>query len=214
VDSTSIIVIVVFGILMLAGLAAAMRQGVETRARVRRFAALRGWTVSPTSDPHLAALLTAAFTDQTWYASNVVQVQPPPESVYLFAYDYYRKERPSKRWQGFACLVEGVRAAYETPVEIFTRTPGLDLMESDRIQAGGEEFRSKFTITGKRPEAAPAAVNVEVEQLLLEHAAGPGWYLTVTVAGNSILVASAWAKKQDEWDALITLARKLHRAIR
>ena len=196
-DTTAIVVLVIFGILVVAGLALGIRQGAQTKARIQGFATMRGFTASPDAEHRLAALLALAFADQTWYTSNVLQVQQPPESVYLFGYSYYLKDRPSKRWQGFACLAEYTRPWSTSAVDIFTRTPGIDALESNRVQAGGEEFQSKFTVVCKQPEAALAAVNREVEQILLEHAAGPGWYLIVTVAANSILAASSWAKNED-----------------
>lgn len=212
-DTPEIVVLVIFGILLLGGLALAIRQGAQTKAWIQQFAASRGFTLCPANDPHLGSVLAASLADQSWYTSNVVQVHAPPAGVYLFAYDYRRKDRPSMRWQGFACLAEH-RSWITCPVEIFSRTPGIDALESDRSEAGSEEFRNKFTVTCKRPEVAAAALNTEVEHLLLEHAAGPGWYLLLTVTGNSIVVASSWAKTEVEWNTLITLAKKLDGAIR
>jgi hypothetical protein len=53
-----------------------------------------------------------------------------------------------------------------------------------------------------------------VDKFLLEHASGPGWYLTVRVAGRSVLVSSSWAETEQDWDYLIALARKLRTAVR
>jgi len=72
-------------------------------------------------------------------------------------------------------------------VAIWTRTPGFDKLVGSRVKAGGEEFGDKFTVTCARPEEALNSVNAEVERILLQHAAGPGWTLRVTIAA-----AASW----------------------
>ena len=210
-DKTEIIIMSVFGLLVVAGLIAGIRQSAARQARVRSFAARRGCTVSATDD-HLNALLAEAFPEETWSTQNVVQVQLPPESAYLFGYTSSGRGRRSTS-HGFACLAERTQAGRDGPWTICTRTPGIDAMVSDRVQAGGEEFRREFTVIAKGAEAAQAAVTTEVQHVLLQHAAAPGWYLTVTIAGSSIMAASSWAQKEDEWEHLIGLATKLRRAL-
>ena len=212
--TVEIVVMSVFGLLVVGGIALSIRQGKQERARVMKFAAERGWPYSPTGDDHLASLLSVTVPEEAWQTSHVLQVQPPPERVYLFAYSYRRKQSNSRSsWRGFACLVERSGSGQECPVAIFNRTPLVDAMEGGRVQVGGEEFRKQFTVTCQQPEAAQAVVNAEVQHLVQEHDASPGWRITVTVAAPAILVASSWAQKEDEWEHLIALATRLRQAI-
>ena len=213
-DTTAIVVMAVFGALVVAGIVMGYRQGVVERERIERFAAGRGWTFARAGDSRLAALLSEAAPAETWNAYNVTAAAPPPQSVYLFAYNASPKDRPSKTNRGFACLAADTGRPYEWPVTILTRTPVADGLVGDRVEAGGEEFRGRFTVTCSRAEAAQAAVNAGVQRILLEHAAGPGWYLTARIAGRQILVGSSWAKTEAEWDALIALAKGLRAAVR
>lgn len=211
-STTEIVIMAVFGLLVVAGLVAGIRQSAARKARVRIFAAGRGCTVSATNQ-RLSALLDAALPEESWTPYHIVEVQPPPETTYLFAYSYCRKYGRSKPWTGFACLAEQSRPWCESPVTIHTRTPGFDALEGDRVEAGGAEFRGEFTVTCKRPEAAQTVVNTEVEHLLLEHAKGMAWNITVNITCNVVMAASFWAEKETEWDALIALVTKLRRAI-
>lgn len=179
---------------MVAGIVLGFRQSVAERERIERFAAGHGWTFARAGDSRLAA--------------------PPPESVYLFAYNASPKDRPSKTNYGFACLAAHTGRPQEWPVTIFTRVPVADAMVSNRVETGGEEFRRKFTVTCSRPEAAHAAVNAGVQRILLDHAAGPGWKMTVNIAGRQVLVESSWAVTEVEWDALIAMAKGLRAAVR
>jgi hypothetical protein len=213
-DTTAIVVMAVFGALVVAGIVLGFRQGVAERERIEKFAGGHGLTFARTGDFRLAALLSEAAPSETWNAYNVATVAPPPESVYLFAYNSGPKDRPSKTTGGYACLAAHTGRPHAWPVMIFTRTPVADGLAGGRVEAGGEEFRGKFTVTCSRAEAAHAAVNAGVQRILLEHAAGPGWYVTARIAGRQILVESSWAKTEVEWDALIALAKGLRAALR
>jgi len=187
---------------------------VGQRERIERFATGRGWTFARAVDSRLDALLSQAAPAEKWHAYNVAPAAPPPESVYLFAYNASPKDRPSKTNNGFACLAAHTGRPREWPAAIFTRVPVADAMVSNRVETGGEEFRRKFTVTCSRPEAARAAVNEGVQRILLDHAAGPGWRLTVNIAGRQVLVESSWAVTEVEWDALIAMAKGLRAAVR
>ena len=143
-----------------------------------------------------------------------MQVERAPESVYLFGYHAAPKDGASKSSAGNACLAEHTGRVRQGPVVIFTRTPGVEKLVGDRVEVGGEEFRDKFTVTSVRPEEALKSVNAEVERIPLEHAAGPGWYLSAEIGGRHVLVSSHWAKTEQDWDYLIALARRLRTAVR
>ena len=213
-DTTAIVVMAVFGALVVTFIVMSSRQSSAQRERMERFAAGRGWTFAPAADSRLDALLSEAAPAEKWHAYNVTLAAPPPESVYLFAYNASPKDRPSKTNYGFACLAAHTGRPQEWPVTIFTRVPVADAMVSNRVETGGEEFRRKFTVTCSRPEAAHAAVNAGVQRILLDHAAGPGWKMTVNIAGRQVLVESSWAVTEVEWDALIAMAKGLRSAVR
>jgi len=212
--TTEIVVMAVFGALVVAFLVMSSRQSSAQRERMERFATGRGWTFARAGDSRLDALLSEAVPAEKWYAYNMTLAAPPPESVYLFSYSSSLKDRGRRTNNGFACLAAHTGRRYEWPVTIFTRVPVVDAMVSNRVETGGEEFRRKFTVTCSRPEAARAAVNEGVQRILLDHAAGPGWTMTVNIAGRQVLVESSWAVTEVEWDALLAMAKGLRAAVR
>ena len=204
----------VFGLLVLGVLVLAVRQGAQQRAHLATYSASRGWSVAHQADARLSAILEQAMPQERWYVFNVMQVEQAPESVYLFRYQVSSRNRSSGRSSGTACLAEHTGRWRAEPVEIFPRTPGVEKLVGDRVDAGGEEFRDTFTVVCQRPEEGLAVVNPEVERLLLEHRAGRGWYLTATVSRRLVLVSSFWAETGDDWDYLIRLAKGMREAVR
>ena len=212
--SPEVIGMSIFGLLCVGALVLGIYQGAQTRKRVANYAALHGWSVSRLGDARLNALLEEVSPELNWGPNDVMQVERPPESVYLFGYNVSFKKGRSNPSAGNACLAEHTGRVHQGPVAIWTRTPGFDKLVGSRVKAGGEEFGDKFTVTCARPEEALNSVNAEVERILLQHAAGPGWTLRVTIAGRSVLVSSRWAETEQDWDYLIALARKLRLALR
>ena len=208
-----IVVMAIFGLLCVGALVAGLYQSSQTKKRVASYAALHGWSVSKLADARLNALLKELAPQDSWGPNQVMQVELPPESLYLFAYVLAGHGRASSS-RGNACLAEHTGRVHQGLVEIFTRVPGFDKLEGNRVQAGGEKFRKEFTVTCERPEEALKLVNAEVERILLEHAAGPSWNLTVMIAGRSVMVSSRWAETEQDWDYLIATARRLRAAIR
>jgi hypothetical protein len=83
----------VFGILVLAALAMAVRSGAKQRAQVAGYTAARGWSVSEKADAGLSGLREEASPGTIWYARNVILAQRPPQCVCLFSYNARPKER-------------------------------------------------------------------------------------------------------------------------
>ena len=212
--SPEVIGMSIFGLLCVGALVLGIYQGAQTRKRVANYAALHGWSVSRLGDARLNALLDEVSPELNWSPNNVMQVDGPPESLYLFGYTVRPKRGRSSDSTGTACLAEHTGRVYQDPVEISTRVPGLDRLVGDRVKAGGERVREEFTVMCQRPEEALKLVNAEVERILLEHAAGPMWNLSVTIAGRGVLVSSHWAETEQEWDHLIAMARRLRAAVR
>lgn len=209
-----IVVMSIFGLLCVGALVLATYQGAQMRKRVANYAALHGWSVSRLGDARLNALLGEVSPELDWSPNAVMQVEGPPESLYLFGYNVRPKTGRSNTSSGRACLVEHAGRVHQGPVEIQTRTPGFDRLVENRVKAGGEKFREEFTVMCVRPEEALRLVNAEVERILLEHAAGPSWNLSVAIGGRGVLVSSHWAETDQEWDYLIALARRLRAAVR
>jgi hypothetical protein len=203
----------IFGLLVVGALALGIYQGAQLKKRVANYAALHGWSVSRLGDARLNALLEDLAPEDRWGPNEVMQVERPPESVYLFGYNRAGQGRSSAS-RGNACLAEHTGRLHQSPVVIFTRVPGIDKLEGNRVKVGGEEFRNKFTVTCVRPEGALDSVNAEVERILLDHIAGPGWTITVMIAGRSLMVSSRWAETEQDWDYLIAMARRLRAAVR
>jgi hypothetical protein len=204
----------IFGLLCVGALVLGLYQAAQKTKRVANHAALHGWSVSKLGDARLNALLEEVSPEADWYPKDAMQVERPPESLYLFGYTVRPKRGRSSDSTGNACLAEHTGRVHQGPVEIFTLVPGIDKLAENRVKAGGEEFRRKFTVTCARPEEALNSVNAEVERILLDHIAGPGWTITVTIAGRGVLVSSHWAETEQDWDYLIALARRLRAAVR
>jgi len=212
--SPEVIGMAIFGLLCVGALVLSIYQGAQLRKRVANYAALHGWSVSKLGDARLSALLEEVSPENKWGPNDVMQVERPPESVYLFGYNVRSKKGRSNGSTGNACLAEHTGRVHQGPVEIFTRVPGIDKLVGNRVKVGGEEFRNKFTVTCVRPEEALKPVNAEVEKILLDHAAGPGWVINVAIEGRSVLVSSRWAETEQDWDYLIAMARRLRAAVR
>jgi len=74
------------------------------RKRVANYAALHGWSVSRLGDARLDALLEELAPEEKWGPNDVMQVERPPESVYLFGYNVSFKKGRSNPSAGNACL--------------------------------------------------------------------------------------------------------------
>jgi hypothetical protein len=203
----------IFGLLCVGALALGLYQASQTKKRIANYAALHGWSVSKLGDARLNALLKELAPQDSWGPREAMQVERPPESIYLFAYLLAGRGRSSSS-RGNACLAEHTGRVHPSTMEISTRVPGFDKLAGDRVKAGGEKFREEFTVTCERPEEALKSVNAEVERILLEHAAGPNWNLSVIIAGRSVLVSSRWAETEQDWDHLIAMTRRLRAALR
>ena len=208
-----IVVMAIFGLLVVGALVSGLYQSSQTKKRVANYAALHGWSVSKFGDARLNALLKELAPQDNWGPNQVMQVERPPESVYLFAYLLAGHGRASSS-RGYACLAERTGRVYPDSMEISTRVPGFDKLVGDRVKAGGEKFRQEFTVTCQRPEEALRLVNAEVERIMLEHAAGPNYNISVIIAGRSVMVSSRWAETEQDWDHLIAMARGLRAAMR
>ena len=204
----------IFGFLVLCALVAGIWQGARQREEVARYSVGRGFRVLQPGDARLAALLDEATPDSNWSTYNVMLAEPAPLGVHLFGYSLDSKKSRSKPSNGFACLAEHDAGRPEWPVTIFRRMPGLEILVGERVEAGGDEFRRKFTVTCANAGVAMVTVNADVERVLLDHIAGPGWYLTATIAGKGVLVQSHYAQTEQEWDYLISLTKKLRAAVR
>jgi hypothetical protein len=149
----------------------------------------------------------------SWSPDNVMLVEPPPHALYLFGVLVSTRGGNTSASTGWACLAQHDAGYLAQPVAIFTRIPGADFLVSGRVDAGSEEFRREFTVTGSDPVFARLAINPGIERLLLDHATAPGWNLNVYLSSKGLIVESRWALADDEWDYLVVLARKLRAAL-
>lgn len=206
-----IVVMSIFGLLVLGALAAAAWQGARQRKQAARYSSKRGFGALQAGDARLAALLGQVAPDSKWTPHGVMLVEPPPHGLYLFGYS---SSRPSRSSTGYACVAEHDASRPAWPVAVFTRVPVIDKLVACTVETGGEDFRRKFTVTCSDAGAAVVTVNAEVQRILLDHAADPGWYLNVSMAGSGVLVESHWAETEQQWDYLIALAKRLRDALR
>lgn len=209
-----IIGVSIFGFLVLCGLMASIWQGARQRKQAAGYSAGRGFRALPPGYAPLAALLEQATPDSSWSTSGVMLVEPAPRAVYLFGCSVSSGQGRSKPWNGYAALAEHDAYRIESPLTISRRIPGLDSFAGDRVEAGGDEFRRAYTVACAHEGTAMVTVNPGIGRVLLDHIAGPGWYMTVTIAAKSVLVQSSWAQAGQDWDYLISLTKRLRAAVR
>jgi hypothetical protein len=197
----------VFGLLVLAGLVLGIRQGASEKEATEKYAAGRGWSLLTEDNSLLTTLLAEALPQNRWSLNSVISVERGSEMVFLFAY------QASKSNRGHACLAQRVGGLGRVPLTILTRIPGFGSMVDHPINIGAAEFLKQFFVSCGNSEVAESIVNPAVQRILLEHSENPGWFLEVTVSARAVLVASSWAKTEQDWDHLIQLAKKLRTAV-
>jgi len=214
-DNIEIVILVGFGAVVLLGAILSVRQSARRKARMEQFAAQHGWQFLGADSSQVESMLTQIEPNKDWRAQNIILVERPPESLYLFYYSSGTKSGESLDEYGFACLAD--RAAWrwrnEDPVAIYPRVPLVEKLFRYRVEVGGPEFQQEFTVNCQRPDVAATVVNHEVQSILLEHAVGPQWYLEVTIVGGRILVTTSHAQKPEEWDHLIDMTARLRAAL-
>jgi len=210
-DTTAIVTLAVFAALALLVAILSVRQSGQQKAGMERFAASHGWQFLGTDSSQVESLLTQTDPKEKWRAWNIILVEGPPQSVYLFS--YRTATRRSGGENGLACLAEGGGGRNEDPVAIYRRVPLVEKLLGDRVEVGGPEFRQEFIVTCRRPDVAATVVNEAVQGILLQHVRDPQWVLQVRIARGRVLVTTSWAQKPGEWDYLIELTRRLRAAL-
>ncbi|TFH57955.1 MAG: hypothetical protein E4G90_11135 [Gemmatimonadales bacterium] len=204
----------VFGFLVLGALVLAIRQGAKHREQVTRYSTSHGYPLLGEGDGRLAELLEEATPQETWSIHSLMLVDREPFRSYLFGYQARPKDRPSETSNGTGFLAEYDGRRADSPVTIFTRTPGVELLVDERVVVGVKEFGRRFTVTCASDRIATEVVNAEVQRTLLEFRENPGWYLSVTITARAVLVSSFWAGSEADWDVLVELGRKLRDSLR
>lgn len=214
-DTTVIVTLVVFAALALLVVVLSLRQSGQRKAGMEQFAANHGWQFLGTDSSQVESMLTQIDPKENWRAWNIILVEGPPQSVYLFSYRTRTTPRGSGGEYGFACLADraGWRWMNEDPVAIYRRVPLVEKLLGDRVEVGGPEFRQEFTVACRRPDVAATMVNEAVQSILLQHVRDPQWLLHVRITQGRLLVTTSWAQKPEEWDYLIGLTRRLRTAL-
>ena len=212
-DTTSIVVLVVFGALLLLGTIVGVRYSARQKAGMKQLAAEHGWQFLGINSSQLESMLEDIHPNEKWNAWNIILVEGPPQSVYLFSYSSRATGRSSGGEYGFACLADHAGWCSDEPVAIYRRVALVEKLLGDRVEVGGPEFRQEFTVTCRRPDVALTIVNQAVQNILLQHVREPQWLLHVRIAQGRLLVTTSYAQKPDEWDYLIGLTRRLRTAL-
>lgn len=213
-NDTTVIIVTVSALLVLGGLALAFRQGINERRQLAGYSAAHGWAVAAKPDAQLTHLLAEFDSSSGFYPRNVMTVEPPPSPIYFFHNTRRPKDRPSNQTTGYSCFSRYGGRRFEGKVEIFNRTPGVEKLIGGRAHVGSDEFQKAFTVTEQVPGTAAMTVNRDLERVMMDHAAGPGWYVNVEIANGGILVSSSWAQSPVEWDHLIDLTKQIREVVR
>ena len=110
-----IIIMSAFGLLVLGGLTLGVRQGARRRAQVAAYLARHGWRIRSDA-PLLAEFLREAIPSETWTAQTVMEVEAPPQAVYLFGYQATRKGAHTRPSHGTACLAQRSDVSISRPI--------------------------------------------------------------------------------------------------
>ncbi len=207
-----IVGIAIFGLLVVGALVLAMWQGSRQRARLARYAADRRFAVLK-KDDGLSQLVNDVAPDLGWPTRDMIAGGAPPLGVYFFELFIRGKGRSSSTTH-WACLAERPADFPQQEVTIDVRVPLLSGMVEHRVEVGSEEFRKEYTVSCRDRSAAHRVINGDVQRILLEHATGERWNISVTVARRGVLVHSSWARKEPQWDYLIGLTKRLRDAVR
>lgn len=218
-DPRVVFPLVIFGVIAVVIIILSLRQSARVRADMAQFAASHGWVFlggDPSERLKLNQILDQVDPSKNWRAEYIVLVGAPRESMYLFR--YLASSKGGRRGgrtneYRFACLAEHAGWRNEDSVSISSRVPLLEKLLPNRVDVGGPDFRREFSVECRRTDVAATVVNDSVQSILLEHAAGPQWYLEVRIVGGRILVTTAWAQKPEEWDYLITMTTRVRAAL-
>lgn len=204
-----IIGISIFGLLVLMALASAYRNSVRQRKQIASYCFSRGYTLLEFDEPRLAKLTEVISPDQAWTPLKVVLVESHPRLIFLFTANQSSQGRRATSIRTFACLAERAVHRAVRPVVVSPRVPGLGFLVGKQVETGTDEFRKEYRVTSDDTASALATVTPAFERILLDHAATHQWRLDTFVSSNGVMIASTWARRDDDWDYLIALARRL-----
>ena len=184
------------------------------KGEMRTLAESRGWNFLGKDLPELRRWFAEVDAGRKWTPSNIIQVEGPPEKVYLFNYWSHSGQSRGSSEEGTACLAERPDSQTAELVRIDPRTPLAPLNEleekllDDIVQVGGPEFRGKFMVRCRRPDIAAATITSGVQEVLLRQTSSLNWH-QVMIAGRRVLVTVTLPLKPEEWDELIGMTKRL-----
>ena len=190
------------------------------KSEMRSLAASRGWKFLAKDSPELRRGLEEMDTDtdqkRNWRPENIILVESPPERVYLFNYWAPSQQSDGTPEEGTACLAERPDAQTKELVMIYRRSRLLGELEmkllDDRVEVGGQEFRTEFLVRSRQPDIAAGTVTSALQEVLLRQASGLMWD-RVWIAGRRVLVTVTLRLKPEEWDELLGLTKRLRAAL-
>jgi hypothetical protein len=185
------------------------RQSARRNAAMAAFAAGRGWDFLGDDGTQLLSLLKAFGPQEVWRVYHVVRGEIPGGRLYLFRCGSRVRASRSSGSDGFGCLAEGGRFTNEEVVTVYPRLPVVHRLMADKVDVGGADFRRKYVALCERRDPAEAAVSPRVQEILLEHAAAPGWVVEVRIASAGVLVLTSHAVGPPEWAHLVDLAERI-----
>jgi hypothetical protein len=144
----------IFGLLIVGGLVLAVGQGQKQREQVARYSDSRGYPMLMETDSRLAELLSEALPDVTWSIQRLMLVDGAPPRSYLFGLETRPKEGRATSSNSTGFLAEHRIGRIDSPVVIFSRTPGLDVMMGHGAEVGAQDFRKRYTVSGASARTA------------------------------------------------------------
>jgi hypothetical protein len=192
----------------------------KQKSEMQSLAASRGWKFLGKDSPELRLWLEEVDADtdrkRHWRPDNIILVEGPPDTVYLFNYQASTYPGRASSELGTACLAERSDSQTRELVMIYRRSRLLGKLEEkltdDEVEAGGPEFRRELLVRSRRPEIAAATVTSGVEEVLLRQASSLRWD-RVWIAGRHVLVTVTLRLKPEDWDELIGITKRLRAAL-
>jgi len=216
----AIVLAVVLGLTLL--IVVTSRSSKKAERLKKQFALSQGWVY--TAGYHdtdgvvrsVAAILGRVSPDTEFDVRTVMTVRHGEGNAFLLDCLYRERGSRFKHDYGSACLIESDRfVGVGSEVYIAPRS-GLDALVPRKVDMGDTEFARNFIVCSRQPEEALKAVNESIQSFLLEQKIAPSSGLdsfSVTLGPGGIVVLRGSVKANEEWPALLHMARRIESAL-
>jgi len=218
----AIIIAVIMGIALL--LFANYRSTKKFEEAQREFALSKGWVyILKGNDPEgmiteLEAKLGKAYPEYEYNVIRLMTINERNENIYLFDCGYTSRGGRSKTHYVSACFIESDRLGdMHSQVDIVPRT-GIDsALMFKQVGMGDSEFARAYIVSSRNPDEALRTINESIQAVLLQQKNMPSpviYNFEVALGAGGAIIFLYSQALQEEWLALLDMARRLESAIK